>query len=55
MVNEREEKVYNPRPVYNRKLLRSVIRAKVAKQFGFHHVNKMMAVNFEKIRKGQVK
>ena len=27
MVNERQGKVYNPRPVYNRKLLRSVIRA----------------------------
>lgn len=26
MVNERQGKVYNPRPVYNRKLLRSVIR-----------------------------
>lgn len=25
MVNERQGKVYNPRPVYNRKLLRSVI------------------------------
>lgn len=39
MVNERQGKVYNPRPVYNRKLLRSVIRAG----------------NFEKIRKEQVK
>lgn len=34
MVNERQGKVYNPRPVYNRKLLRSVIRAGVQKQFG---------------------
>ena len=33
MVNERQGKVYNPRPVYNRKLLRSVIRAGVQKQF----------------------
>lgn len=55
MVNERQGKVYNPRPVYNRKLLRSVIRAGVQKQFGQHHVSANMAGNFEKIRKEQVK
>ena len=43
MVNERQGKVYNPRPVYNRKLLRSVIRAGVQKQFGQHHVSANMA------------
>lgn len=48
MVNERQGKVYNPRPVYNRKLLRSVIRAGVQKQFGQHHVSANMAGNFEK-------
>lgn len=52
MVNERQGKVYNPRPV---KLLRSVIRAGVQKQFGQHHVSANMAGNFEKIRKEQVK
>ena len=55
MINERQGKVYNPRPVYNRKLLRSVIRAGVQKQFGQHHVSANMAGNFEKIRKEQVK
>lgn len=60
MVNERQGKVYNPRPVYNRKLLRSVIRAGVQKQFGQkqfgqHHVSANMAGNFEKIRKERVK
>lgn len=55
MVNEKQGKVYNPRPVYNRKLLRSVIRAGVAKQFGFHKVSGNMAANFERIRKVQVK
>ena len=38
MVNERQGKVYNPRPAYNRKLLRSVIRAGVQKQFGQHQI-----------------
>lgn len=54
MVNERQGNVYNPRPVYIRKLVRSVIRAGVKKQFGQHNVNKNMAANFERIRKGQV-
>lgn len=54
MVNEKQGKVYNPRPVYNRKLLRSVIRAGVTKQFGNHKVSGNMAANFERIRKGQV-
>ena len=39
----------------NRKLLRSVIRAGVQKQFGQHHVSANTAGNFEKIRKEQVK
>lgn len=55
MVNENQGKVYNPRPVYNRKLLRSVIRHGVQRQFGQHSVSRNMAVNFEKIRKEQVK
>ena len=55
IVNENQGKVYNPRPVYNRKLLRSVIRAGVQKQFGQHKVSRNMAANFERIRKGQVK
>lgn len=54
MVNENQGKKYNPRPVYNRKLLCSVIRAGVQKQFGQHHVSHNMAANFERIRKGQV-
>lgn len=55
MVNENQGKVYNPRPVYNRKLLRSVIRAGVQNSLGQHHVSQNMATNFERIRKGQVK
>lgn len=55
MVNEHQGKIYNPRPVYNRKLLRSVIRAGVQKQFGQHKVSLNMSQNFERIRKEQVK
>lgn len=55
MVNENKGKVYEPRPVYDRKLLRSVIRAGVQKKFGQHGVSRNMAHNFERIRKEQVK
>lgn len=56
MVNEKRGKHYNPKPVYNRKLLRSVIRAACIDNFGLHNVSRNMSANFEKIRKkkGQV-
>lgn len=53
MVNERQGKVYNPRPVYNRKLLRSVIRANIYKRTGGHKVSKGMAEYFRRVRKGE--
>ena len=51
MVNENQGKVYNPVPHYNRKLLRSVIRAECIRRNGFHKVSRLMSVNFENIRK----
>lgn len=53
MVNERQGKIYSPRPVYNRKLLRSVIRANVDKRTGGHKVSRAMAAYFKKVRKGE--
>ena len=55
MVNERQGKVYSPRPVYNRKLVRSVIRADVQRKYGNHDVSHNMVVEFEKLRKEQVR
>ena len=55
MVNERQGKVYSPRPVYNRKLVRSVIRADVQSKYGNHMVSLNLAVMFEKLRTGQVR
>jgi len=49
MVNENKGVRYNPRPVYDRKLARAVIRAQVIKKFGFHNVSKTMAQNFKRI------
>jgi len=51
MVNENQGKVYDPVPVYNRKMMRSVIRAKCEKKFGRHHVSGNMAGNFKTMRK----
>lgn len=49
MVNENKGEIYRPRPVYCRKLIRSVIRAGVAAKFGNHNVSRSMAFNFKKI------
>lgn len=49
MVNENKGIKYNPRPVYDRKLARAVIRGQVVKQFGNHNVSRTMAQNFKKI------
>jgi hypothetical protein len=50
MVNEKQGKVYEPKPVYIRGLVRSVIRAEVARQFGNHGVSKNMSDNFKSIK-----
>ena len=55
MVNENQGKVYKPVPVYDRKLVRDVIRNSFAKKYGFHKVNKNLSSNFHRIREGMVK
>lgn len=54
MVNENQGKVYRPKPVYNRKLLRSVIRAEIVKRQGRHKVSETMSEYFRRTRKAQV-
>lgn len=53
MVNEKAGRTYKPQPVYNRKMLRSIIRNSVAKKFGNHKVSAVMSANFKRIRKGE--
>lgn len=53
MVNERQGKVYSPRPVYNRKLVRSIIRADVQRKYGNHKVSHNMAVAFENLERNR--
>lgn len=53
MVNEKAGKKYKPQPVYNRKMLRSIIRNNVSKKFGNHKVSAVMSANFKRIRKGE--
>ena len=49
MVNENKGEIYRPRPVYCRKLIRSVIRAGVAAKFGNHKVSRNMSANFHRL------
>ena len=49
MVNENKGEIYRPRPVYCRKLIRSVIRAGVAAKFGNHNVSRNMSANFHRL------
>lgn len=44
------EKDYNPIPVYNRKLARSVIKSKIEKRDGYHDTSKKLSDYFEKYR-----
>ena len=53
MVNENKGKVYEPKPVYNRKLLRAAIRASCIRKYGFHGVSRNMSGNFKQLRKGE--
>jgi hypothetical protein len=55
MVNENKGKVYKPVPVYNRRLVREVIRNQCAAKWGHHKVSKQMSAQFELLRKDKVK
>lgn len=50
MVNENQGKEYEPRPVYNRKMLRNVLRFWAKKTGGSSDVNKRMSEKFHEIR-----
>lgn len=52
MVNENAGGIYNPVKVYNRKLFRDVLRNQIRMQHGQHNVNKLVGVNFKKLRRG---
>lgn len=44
------KKEYEPIPVYNRKLARSVLKAKLEKRDGFHRTNDKLAEYFAKYK-----
>lgn len=46
----KEQKNYNPTPVYNRKYARGVIRAQVIKRNGYHNVSANMSQTFKEMR-----
>lgn len=50
MVNHSKGKEYEPVPFYNRKLVRSILRAKAEKKHGFHRVSAQVHDAFEVFR-----
>lgn len=46
----KNQKDYNPTPVYNRKWARTVLRNQIINRYGYHRVNKIMSEAFRRIR-----
>jgi len=46
MVNENKGKVYNPTPVYNRKMYRQLCKTAVIANKGYHNVNRTAGMLF---------
>lgn len=44
------KKDYNPIPVYNRKLLRNIIRERAIELNGYHHLSAMVRMGFEELK-----
>lgn len=54
MVNEKNGKTYRPEPIYNRKMLRNIIRERAIEINGYHNVNRYVKEAFKKIRKEMI-
>lgn len=57
MVNEKQGKVYEPTPIYNRKFIRNILRKMSIQKNGYHNVSKYMSnafKRFQEYRKGLV-
>lgn len=52
MVNEKKGNSYEPVPVWNRKLMRSVIRNQIIKKDGYNKVNKKLHYIWTELQKG---
>ena len=54
MVNENKGMTYQPKPFYNRKLIRSVLRNIITQKDGQHNVSRKMSYVFHNMRRKQV-
>lgn len=50
MVNEKNGKTYRPEPIYNRKMLRNIIRERAIEINGYHNVNRYVKEAFKEVR-----
>ena len=55
MVNKKAGKLYNPTPVYNRKMLRNIIRERAIEVNGYHNVSKYVNEAFKEVRNNMLK
>lgn len=54
MVNQNKGKSYEPVQVWDRKLMRSVLRSQIIKKDGYHNVNKKLNYIFKQLQNGEV-
>lgn len=54
MVNQKQGKQYQPTQVWDRKLMRSVIRSQIIKKDGYHNVSAKMSYIFRQLQNGEV-
>ena len=54
MVNQNQGKTYEPVQVWDRKLMRSVIRNQIIKKDGYHKVSAKMSYIFKQLQDGEV-
>ena len=52
MVNQNKGKKYEPTQVWDRKLMRSVIRSQIIKKDGYHKVNKKLHYIWKQLQNG---
>ena len=50
MVNQNKGKVYTINPVWDRKIMRNIIRSQIIKKDGYHNVNQKMSAVFKSMQ-----
>lgn len=54
MVNQNQGKKYEPTQVWDRKLMRSILRSQIIKKDRYHNVNKKLHYIWKQLQNGEV-